>query len=411
MPRINIWFLVSLLGAFAPAFIAAMSFDNRFIPLLQRPRLTVDGTRSAFWVQGFVTTANKSFNNMQQNIPLAEIFGRFDQAELARGIVLLGCPNPLPSEFQIIDKLPWEVSGKRQTQGLAISWDQYVAEWVSTGFSLFFMRAQSRYLFKLDTVNVEPHVLLKAGDATVLDDARRSMLQQIGICEGTTEQLGMSDIDWYLRVGSMWEYAYRFRRIDSGVRAGLLVPTGVKYDISRPASIPFGGNGHWGIYGEIDAMFELKEDWKAGMLLRLNNRFSKRDMRRMPGAQEPEIFGAVVGLACVNPGITVIFVPYFLLENLRAGLSLGVNYNLVWHQKDTWTNISSCTAQLKEVERLSDWSSEYFTLNALYDFGKMKIKREFNPVLTFQWDVPSSLFIASRINRAHRVSIGFDFVY
>ena len=411
MPRMKVWYIIVLLGASVSSFIAAMSFDNRFIPLLQRPRLTVDGTRSSFWVQGFATTANKSFNEMQQDIPLAQIFGKFDQVELARGIVSLGCPNPLPSEFQILDKLSWEVSGKRQAQGFAITWDQYIAEWISTGVSLFFMRVQSRHLFKLDAVNIEPSISLKPGDAVLLDDSRRSMLEQVGICEGSTEQFGISDIDWYFRVGSMWEYAYRFRRIDAGARFGLLIPTGVTREINRPASIPFGGNGHWGIYGEIDAMFELKEDWKAGLLLRLNNRFSKRDTQRMPGAKEPEIFGAVVGPARVDPGVTAIFVPYFLLENLRAGLSLGVNYNLAWHQKDSWRNLSSCTAKLEEVERLSHWSSEYFTINVFYDFGKVKVKREFNPIVTFQWDVPSSLFISSRVNRAHRISIGFDFVY
>lgn len=411
MPRIHIRYVLMVVVASVPALVAAMSFDNRFIPLLQRPRITVDGSQSSWWVQGFATTASKSFNNQQQDIPIAEIFGRFDQVELARGIVSLGRPNPLPSEFQIIDKLPWTVSGKRQSQGIAITWDQYIDEWLSTGVSILFMRVQSRHYFQLDATNIEPNFPLKKGDVTLLDDARRSMLQEVGIQDGTVEQTGMGDVDWYMRVGSMWEYAYRFRRIDAGARVGLLLPTGVRCDLDKPASIPFGGQGHWGIYGELDAMFELKEDWKVGMLLRLNNRFSKRAIQRMPGAQEPSIFGAIVGPARINPGVTAIFVPYFLLENLRGGLSLGVNYNLVWHQQDRWKNLSSCVSKLDDVMQRSEWSSEYFTINVLYDFGKVSVKREFNPIITFQWDVPSSLFIASRINRAHRVSIGFDFVY
>ncbi len=411
MPRTKVWYTVIFVGAFVSHAVNAMVFDNRFLPLFQRPRLTADGTRSEFSAQCFITTANNSFNEMQQNIPLAEIFGKFDQVELAKGIVALGCPNPIPSEFQSIFKIPWEVSGKRQAQGVAFAWHQSITNWLSTGFSWLFMRVASRHEFKLDAINIERHISLRTGDAILLDDSRRAMLHEVGICEGSTVQYGFGDIDWYLRFGNMWEYTLRFRRIDAGGRLGLLIPTGVSREEQKPASIPFGGNGHWGIYGEIDALFELKEDWKAGFLLRLNNRFSKTKLHRMPAAQEPSIFGAAVGQACVEPGVTAIFVPYFLLENLRQGLSLGVNYNLVWHQEDCWKNESGCPVQLKEVERRSKWSSEYFTLNALYDFGKVKVKREFNPIISFQWDIPSSLFLSSRVNRAHRISIGLNFVY
>lgn len=411
MPKTKIWYIGFLIGAFVSQTVVAMSFDNRFLPLLQRPRLTVNGARSEFAGEIFVTTASKSFNELQQDIPLAEIFGKFDQAELAKGIAALGNPNPLPSEFQILSKIPWEVSGKRQAQGVTLRWDQSLGQWLSTGCSLYFMRVASRYLFKLDAINIEQHIALKPGDAVLLDDSRRSMLQQIGICNGISTQYGFGDIDWYLRVGNMWEYTLRFRRIDAGARLGVLFPTGLCRRENEPASIPFGGNGHWGVYGEIDAMFELKEDWKVGFLLRLNNRFSKTKEYRMPAAKEPEIFGAAVGLASVNPGVTAIFVPYFLFENLRDGLSLGLNYNLAWHQKDSWTNVSSCTVELKNVETRSKWSSEYFTVTALYDFGKMKVKRELNPIFTFYWDIPSSLFLSSRVNRTNRISIGLAFVY
>ena len=411
MPKTNIWYIVFFIGAFVSQTVVAMSFDNRFIPLLQRPRLTVNGSRSEVAGEIFVTTASNAFNELQQDIPLAEIFGKFDQAELAKGIAALGNPNPLPSEFQIMSKIPWEVSGKRQAQGVTFRWDQSIMEWLSTGISLYFMRVESRYLFKLDAVNTEPHISLKPGDAVLLDDSRRSMLQEIGICEGTVTQHGFGDIDWYVRFGNMWEYALRFRRIDAGARVGLLIPSGLCRKESEPASIPFGGNGHWGLYGEIDALFELKEDWKVGFLLRLNKRFSDTKDRRMPAAKEPSVFGAAVGQACVDPGVTAIFVPYFLFENLREGLSLGLNYNLAWHQQDSWSNLSGCTVQLKDVETRSKWSSEYFTVTALYDFGKVKVKRELNPIFTFYWDVPSSLFLSSRVDRAHRVSLGLAFVY
>ncbi len=403
------------IGVFVSHLATAMVFDNRFIPLLQRPRLTVDGTRSEFSPKLFVTTADKSLNEHQQDIGIGELFGDFDQVELAKAIELTGQRNPLPSEFQgVLAKLPWSVSGKRQSQGVAFVWHQSIIEWLSTGFSWLFMRVESRHEFKLDASSTEPRIVLKVGDALLLEDNRRDMFGLIGVCDGNTDQFGFGDIDWYLRFGNMWEYALRFRRIDAGFRLGALIPTGVKREEDRPASIPFGGNGHWGIYAAIDAMFELKEDWKAGLLLRVNKRFSKTLNHRMPTGKEPQIFGSVIGLACVNPGATAIVSPYFLLENLRKGLSLGLNLTLTWHFQDSWTDLRGCPTvpvKLENVEKQSEWSSEYFTFNVLYDFGKVKIKREFNPIITFRWDIPSTLFVASRVDRTNRITIGLDFVY
>jgi hypothetical protein len=392
----------------------AMVFDNRYIPLLQPPRLTIDGSRSEFAVAWYMTTANNSLNDNQQNIGLLEIAGPFDQVELANAMVATGKPNPLPSEFQILNRLPWEINGKRQAQGITFTWHQSIVDWLSTGFSWLFMRVESRDEFLLNVQNIEPHISLQPGDAILLEDTRRKMLREINVKDGNTAQLGFGDIDWYLRFGGMKEYTLRFRRIDAGARLGILFPTGVTREINRPASIPFGGNGHWGIYGAIDAMFELKEDWKAGLLFRVNKRFAKTDCYRMPVDKEPSIFGAVVGDARVNPGVTVILAPWFMLENLRKGLMLGLNFTLTWHQNDSWTDLrpdKTVPVNLKQVEKQSEWKSEYFTINALYDFGKLKIKREFNPIITFRWDIPSTLFIAGGINRAQRVTIGIDFVY
>lgn len=295
MPTRKIQYLVVMIGVITLQSMHAMVFDNRFIPLFQRPYITVDGSRSEYCTQVFATTASHSFNDMQQNIPLPEIFGKFDQAELARSIAALGNPNPLPSEFQILNRIPWQVSGKRQSQAATIFWHQKIVDWVSIGVSLLFMRVASWHEYQLDIINIEPNLTITSGDALLLDDSRRSMLKEIGIADGNVRQYGFGDIDWYLRVGNMWEYALRFRRIDTGGRLGVMIPTGVNREESKPASIPFGGNGHWGLYGEIDTLFELKEDWKVGFLLRLNKRFSKKDIRRMPVGKEPEIFGALVG--------------------------------------------------------------------------------------------------------------------
>lgn len=415
MPKINIWYLGLLIGAFVSPLAQAMVFDNRFIPLLQRPRLIIDESRSEFAVKWFMTTASKSFNQHQENIGLPEIFGKLDQIELAKAIQATGKPNPLPSEFQgVLTKLPWDLQGKRQSQGVAFAWFQSITSWVSTGFSWLFMRVESRDDLLLEAQSAEPRLTIKPGDAILLDENLRQMFSDIGVLEGNTDQYGFGDIDWYLRIGNMWDYTLRFRRIDAGARIGVLFPTGVTREPGRPASIPFGGNGHWGIYGALDGMFELKEDWKAGLLFRVNKRFKKTGIRRMPALQEPLIYGAICGDAEVNPGITAILSPYFLLENLREGLTLGLTATMTWHLKDSWCDKradQSTPVNISSLENRSEWASEYFTLNVLYDFGKMKLKRDLNPVITFRWDIPSSLFIANRVNRTQRVTLGLDFVF
>ncbi len=416
MPITKKWYLWSLLATvLVTQYATAMVFDNRFIPLLQRPRLTIDGSQSEFAMKFFMTTANSAFDEHQNSIPLGQLFGKFDQVQLADGIAAFGNPNPLPSEFQgVLSRIPWSVEGKRQAQGLAFAWRQSIIKYLSTGFSWLFMRVNSRHDFKLDAAAIEPSISLKPGDAVLLDDNRRQLFDMVGIREGNTAQLGFGDIDWYLRVGNMWEYSYRFRRIDAGFRLGALFPTGVTREQNRPASIPFGGNGHWGVYAAVDGMFELKEDWKAGLLLRANKRFKKTRNMRMPVEKEPQIFGATVGPIEVDPGYTVIFSPYVLFENLRKGLALGLNFTLTWHSKDSFCDRrcdQTVPLKLDVVHDQSEWTSEYFTINALYDFGKMKVTRDFNPIVTFRWDVPSSLFIANRVDKAQRISIGIDFTY
>ncbi len=404
-----------MIGAFVSQSAFAMVFDNRYLPLLQRPRMTVDGTRSEFSPNFFATTAKDSLNGQQALIPLGEIYGQFDQVQLAHAIMALGRPNPLPTEFQgEITRLPWVVGGKRQAQGAEFLWNQSIVNWLSTGFSWLFMRVQSRYVLTLNESGIEPAVPLTDGDRILLTDNLYEEFREVCIRQGSVEQAGFGDIDWYLRVGNMWEYMYRFRRIDAGFRLGVLFPTGVTREENLPASIPFGGNGHWGIYGALDGMFELKEDWKVGLLFRVNKRFQKTKCMRVPVEKEPSIFGAVVTDITVNPGPTVILSPYVLFENLRQGLALGVNFTLTWHDKDEYCDPCpdrTVPLNLQSVREYSHWASEYFTINILYDFGKVKIQRDFNPIITFRWDVPSTLFIADGINKTNRVTLGIDFLY
>ena len=133
--------LFLLIGAFVSQQLHAMVFDNRFLPLLQRPRLTIDGTQSEFDVALIVSTANRAFDHNQSDMPLPDIFGIFDQAELAKSIADTGVPNPLPSQFQgLVESIPWLRTGKIQMQGATFTWRQSLIKYLSVGFSWLFMR-------------------------------------------------------------------------------------------------------------------------------------------------------------------------------------------------------------------------------------------------------------------------------
>ncbi len=414
MRNTNILFFIvfGLLVAANASF--AMVFDNRFIPLLQRPRLSVDGKQSSFAIDFFMATASTAIDENENEIGIPELHGKFDQATLAQSFIKTSRPNPLRSEW-LGGQIPWNMEGKLQAQAFSFYFHQPIIDWLSVGFSWLFMRTNARqeFRFKAGGEN-STNLFLGPGDLRELDDRRRRMFSDLGILGDHVGQLGFGDIDFYARFGKMWEYELKFRRIDAGLRLGLLIPSGVTTDIGDPASVPFGGDGHWGTYVGLDGLFELREDLKVGLLLRLNKRFARTTVRRMPALQEPRIFGTIVGPARVNPGVTFIFSPYLVLENLRKGLGLSVQYTLTSHQEDSWTDErldKTVPAQLAKVQELSKWSTDYFTLNVFYDFGKMKVKRQLDPIVSFRWDVPSLLFITNNVPRTHRVSIGVEFAF
>ncbi len=412
MPKINIFYWNMLVMAFISSSLSfSMVYDNRFFPLFQRPRISVDGLPSFFAIDYLISTASKAFDNDEGETGIPELFGNFDLATLGRGFKASGRINPIRSDLQAANsRLPFGMEGKIQSQGLAFSYYQRLMPWLSLGFSWFFMRVNSRQLFIFQETNLP----LNSGDILEIDDTRRSMFSTLNLCASSSAQLGFSDIDSFLRFGWLWEYTLKFRRIDAGLNLGLLIPTGVKQELNNPSSVPFGGNGHWGFYISADLLLELREDLKTGMLLRVSKRLASIQLHRMPAVGEPQIFGVVVGPARVNPGFTFIFSPYFILENLRKGLGIGLYYTLTSHREDKWTDQRSnktVPVDLKQVINLSSWGSDYVTLNVFYDFGKDKVKRSIDPIISFRWDIPATFFVTSRVVRTHEVALGIEFAF
>ena len=386
----------------------AMVYDNRFFPLYGRPYTRTLCKSSSLFSDVMIISARNASIDADETIPIPEIFGKFDQRNLARALIALGKSNPIPD---MQGELPWIIKGKIQAEGLAFAWNQHIWKCFSCGMSWFFMHVMSRHLFKPIGATAQMDI----SEIQMLDETLRDMFECIGIAATKWSTTGISDIDLYFRCGNVWDYPYKFRRIDAGVKLGILIPSGVQRDVDNSASIPFGGDGHWGVYVSGDTEVELKEDWCLGLLLRVSQRFDKTKTRRLQVAQEKrehQLYGAIVGSVKREPGISYTFAPYLRIEDIREGLSFLIGYTISGHDNDRFIDRRVTRVPLSSIGDLnvrSDWIQEYMTINLYYDFAKIKITDCFKPIISFMWDFPVEYFVADKVAKTHRISLGIEF--
>jgi len=391
----------------------AMVYDNRFIFLRERQLLYLNDKKHSVILDGFVATASEAVRN-DETSSIPALFGVFDFNHYVQAFVKAGHQNPLmPGET--IPTTFIKPTAKMQAQGVALSFytPLFFQNWLSMGINSFFMRVNTFHDFRLD-----PSV----------DDYVRHMLHDVGLSRDQATRYGFGDIDWCLRFGYERTHYFKFRSFNIGARVGALVPTGKKRDISIPSSIPFGGNGHWGMYGALDGLFEVREDLKVGFLFRMSKRFPLTDRQRLPLQNEPGIFGVIAGNARVNPGFTFVFSPMIAFENLRPGLGASLSYTMTKHLEDKWSDARSgaCAiphlldgdpvvenkkyipVNLEQIEKLSSWGSDYFTLQVFYNFGTLEKDMQAEPIISFKWDIPVSLFVTDNIFKTHKISLGIE---
>jgi hypothetical protein len=296
---------------------------------------------------------------------------------------------------------------------LSIAHHQACGEWVAIGGSIFFASLKTRpeLLLLRDQVDAR---LVGPGDYDQVDRAQRAAAQELGLTQFASDELGWGDLDLYTRVGHIWEYPYKFRSVDAGVWFGALFPTGKRREINAPYSLPFAGDGFWGVYGAVDMEFEFKEDMTVGFLLRGQKRFTRTFNTRVPTGTEPINYGAIVGLFEVDPGASIIFVVSALLEDIREGLGFGLSYQLVKKFADTYTDRRinpTAPANLIGLMNLSSWLDEHITVKMFYDFSKQTETQHHAPTLYLRWDFPIKGLGARRVAETNRIVFGLDIPY
>jgi hypothetical protein len=400
--------VTSLVALLISSSSFAMVFDNRFMPLMSRPWIAPDDGRTHVSANLFMVQATSAYNKNGEQVPLGELWGGpFDLGQCARDYADLGHKNPLKTEWRG-EKIPWVIDGKFRGKGIDVEWQKFLFWHLWIGGSFMVMELDSWYTYMLD----EKDGSALKNHAEDLNSMRQNVMERVGFCGSLVREYGIGDLDFYLRLGNYWDYVCKCRSIQVGGRIGILVPTAKQRNMSYPVSIPFGGERHWGVYGAIDANFELKEDIKVGVFARANQRFSRITCARIPLGCEAENFAVMQGEVDIEPGATCIVSPFVTFECLRDGLGVRVAYTLTKHWHDTWHFWSAPkdVGLAKMCDRTA-WGSDYFSVNVFYDFGKARPDWAVHPILTFCWDIPASVLIASSVAKTDRVSLGVEVAF
>jgi len=349
------------------------------------------------------------------------VYGRLDEGILGVAMTKVGQPNPLPTEW-LNRPIPLRIDGKLQVEGVTASCYQPVGPWFIVGGSMVFMRVNSRNEFKVrDRADTQGYDSLgndlSPTDAQLLDFSLRQMFNEVSLRENHSVQTGMGDIDLFIGARGTWDFTCKFRRIDGDIRLGTYIPSGLRRSIDVPASIPFGGDGHWGVYLDTSWLFEIKEDIKLSILGRVIKRSPRTLTERIVVNGEPLIFGAAVGSVHRNPGITYVFNPVLALEHLRAGLGLSIGYTLVHHRRDRWCdnrspeNQEAIPAQFGQVERYSAWGDDYATISVFYELDWLCRQEYLVPTISFRWEIPATLWVSGLSSKTHAIFAGVEFAF
>ena len=404
--------VVILLSAMFTA--QATIFENRYIPFLQRPLVVVPGKKSYVSFDVFFATASKSLDKTGNEIGIPELTGVYNQQSVARSFVVLGCANPLPSDFQN-QSIEWLAEGKLQAQGMEFVINQHLFNNFYVGCYSYFMRVDTSSAFMLKKAYSQ-------GSALLLDRVRRCMNVMAGLnTNDHVSQAGFGDLDCYFMWQHNWEYPFKFRSIVAQARVGGLMPSGQSRDLREPTSIPFGTNGFWGMYVAGQSEFELKEDWKAGLFLRVSKGFTRTKKERIPFFCEPFQYSPFITDVKINPGATFVAQLWANFEHVHNGLGARAILTVRRHWQDSW-NVScpsecdkkalACIKDEKALACIEDetaWGSDYITLNVFYDFGKTKVCRKIDPIIFFAWDIPSSMLETRRTLKTNKIMLGVEF--
>ena len=165
--------------------------------------------------------------------------GTYDENNSRLGIMRAGGPDffatPALEQFQG-QEIPWRMNGKIDTQGFFVA---IINIWEDTG-AVVSQRCLCIFLLVIILLSFIRDVTITTEDVIALDTARRAMDTYLGLQSPVWDQVGLGDVEWYLRFGSVWEYMLKFRRVAAGGRFPVLfLNMALQRNPDNPASLAF----------------------------------------------------------------------------------------------------------------------------------------------------------------------------
>lgn len=432
----NARWIYLLILACTSSSLMGMTYDNRFFPLLDKPIRRHEDACFFYRLQPFIMFAHDSSIREEEfddeNSHLFDMEGGLYYNALHDSITLSGkSSQPLVHPDLLIrgKNLWWSRPGRLDSAGLAFRWYYNLTKNIEIGGSSLLMGARSRFTTFLRTPG---DIVLTPGDKSDIQTSQTQFMDLSGIRSFLWTKFGLGDTDFYLRLGTHKKYFLRCKTIDAGIKLGMIAPTGVKHEIGNPASLPFGGNGHWGLYvdGAVDS--ELKDDLFAGFNLRFIHRFrDTKDIRlpllkkgvpdRTEDTEESESMRDFKGLPLsfapfikrerIDPGFTFVFSPYVGFGDLRDGFGVQIGYTLILHSHDRLAPRREGEFPLIDRELFqhrSEWNREYVTVSLMYDLAKDQEYRGRAPLLSLDVDIPVDVLASKQSFRTYAVSLRIE---
>lgn len=298
---------------------------------------------------------------------------------------------------------------------------------------LMHIEARQRYDFPAN-----PTTQYSYADGEQVRRLGRRLHSDIGLKSGDWQVDGLGDMTvWgeYQRTASYWG---PLRTASLSGRVSLGIPTGRHRSERFAASVPFGGNGHWGLGLTVQPAAEVKENIFFQVPLTVAWQAPRSLVTRIPVYDEPAIFSALKGAVRIKPGLSLRLDPKLTFSHVMGidNLHCSVTFAYTRHFADTWEDIrtenmissyltrdtlpvtTATMAQkyindrIAEVEQKkkdsSKWSSAYLVWDALYELRDVFPTAKHAPVLRATYEHCITGYRAGRTNQLS-VQVGWRF--
>ncbi len=395
----------------------AMIMDSRYFPWFEQLYTSSDHRHGHLSFDGFLMTGGDAYRMEDkaekdaQRVFIPELFGTLNFTEVGNAMTLAGLKNPIPADWRWLSDFGAVMPSSLEGQGFGLEGFWPISKHFGIGGSTVFMRLNSLVKIMPTIETVKKLYLSQPGNEAQFTQMLSDFYRELQINSLASHEVGAGDTLVYALLYDVREYEYKMRKIDASLWFGAIIPSGVTRNPYNLASIPYGGDGMWGIFIAPTAEFELKEDLKVGMQLRVIQRFHKDTTMRLPLKKEQPLFAPVIGRAHVTPGLTVAATLYAAIEDLRAGFGAEGKYTIIYHEKDrfcvrcTKEKVNGKVPDMENLMCRSNFISEYGTVRLFYDIAHDKPWKH-RPLVSLTWDIPFNNLWGKAFARTNRIVLG-----